>query len=179
MFMKKPLWRRMLSGFLFVSLTGVLLHYAYDWSGEGFYVAPFSGVNESTWEHMKLLFFPLFVWGLVESVFIAKKYPSFWCAKLVGILAGLVFIPVAFYTIRGVFGTSPDWVNISLFFVAAAVAFLTEAALLRRRNTPCPSPELALLLLCLLALLFVVFTWAPPAIPLFQDPITGGYGVTA
>ena len=41
---------------LSVSLLGTLLHFTYRWSGRNPLIAP---VNESVWEHMKLLFFPM------------------------------------------------------------------------------------------------------------------------
>ena len=45
-------------GFLVVGGMGLLLHYAFDWSGGSRFVAAFAGVNDSTWEHMKLLYLP-------------------------------------------------------------------------------------------------------------------------
>ena len=41
------LWQ--LFGFGVTALGGTLLHFLYDWLGEAVWIAPFSGVNESTW----------------------------------------------------------------------------------------------------------------------------------
>lgn len=46
-----------LAGFLTVSALGTLAHFAYEWSGKQLLAGAFCAVNESTWEHMKLLFF--------------------------------------------------------------------------------------------------------------------------
>ena len=54
--MKRTVWLWELVGLAYVSLVGTVLHFLYDWLGGAVWVAPFSGVNESTWEHMKLLF---------------------------------------------------------------------------------------------------------------------------
>ncbi len=164
-------------GFIFTSLAGVLLHFAYDWSGQSPLIAPFSGVNESTWEHMKLLFFPMLIFGLIESRFLRKDHPDFWCIKLYGTLFGLALIPIIFYTFNGVFGPSPDWYNITIYFQAAAAAYLLESTLFQKEEVPCLSPTLAFGILLLIAVSFGVFTWLPPKIPLFQDPITGQYGL--
>ena len=163
-------------GFVAVSFGGTLLHFLYDWLSESVLIAPFSGVNESTWEHMKLLYFPLLLFAFIERRFF-KERSDFWCVKLAGTLLGLTLIPVLFYTYNGVFGTSPDWINISIFFLAAAAVFLWETRLFNRRSLPCRHPLSALILLLFIGLLFVVFTFFPPHIPLFQDPITGGYGI--
>ncbi|MBQ7288188.1 MAG: hypothetical protein IJW78_00495 [Clostridia bacterium] len=168
------LWQ--FAGFSLVSLGGTLLHYLYDWTNQSVLIAPFSGVNESTWEHMKLLFFPMLIFALVQSRFF-KEYENFWCVKLIGIVFGLLMIPVLFYTYNGVFGRSPDWFNITIFFVAAAAAYLLEARLLKKDNIRCRRPWLAFAVICLIGILFVVFTFATPQIPLFKDPLTGTYGI--
>ena len=102
-------------GFVITSLGGTFLHFLYEWTGEAKWVAPFSGVNESTWEHMKLLFWPIFIFAIVQSFFF-KERRDFWNIKLRGILLGLALIPIIFYTYNGVIGPSPDWFNITIFF---------------------------------------------------------------
>ncbi|MBO5129159.1 MAG: hypothetical protein J6B95_02280 [Oscillospiraceae bacterium] len=124
---------------------------------------------------MKLLFWPLFLFALVQRLFF-KDQKNYWCVKLVGILLGLVLIPVLFYTYNGVFGKSPDWINIAIFYISAAAAFLLEYWLFKRGQLNCKRPWLAFAAICLIGVLFVVFTFAPPQIPLFQDPLTGTYG---
>lgn len=168
------LWQA--AGFAFSTLFGTLLHFLYDWTGGSILAAPFSGVNESTWEHMKLLFWPLFLFALVQRPFF-KDQENYWCVKLVGILLGLLLIPVLFYTYNGVFGKSPDWINIATFYITALIVFLFERWAFKDDQLQCRHPRLAFAGICLIGLLFVVFTFAPPQIPLFQDPITGTYGI--
>ena len=168
------LWQA--AGFAAVTFGGTILHFLYDWTGGSILVAPFSGVNESTWEHMKLLFWPLFLYALVQWLFF-KDQESYWCVKLVEILLGLVLIPVLFYTYNGVFGKSPDWMNIAIFYVTALLVFLFEGWAFKNDLRQCKHPCLAFAALCLIGVLFVVFTLAPPQIPLFQDPLTGTYGI--
>ena len=168
------LWQA--AGFALVTFGGTILHFLYDWTGGSILVAPFSGVNESTWEHMKLLFWPLFLFALVQRLFF-KDQKNYWCVKLTQILLGLVLIPVLFYTYNGVFGKSPDWINIAIFYVTAALVFLFEWWAFKRDWLPCKHPLLAFSVICLVGVLFVVFTFATPQIPLFQYPLTGTYGV--
>ena len=168
------LWQ--LFGFAVTALGGTLLHFLYEWLGEAVWVAPFSGVNESTWEHMKILFWPMLLFAIVQSFFFRER-EDFWCVKLRGILLGLGLIPVLFYTYNGVIGRSPDWINIAIFFVAAAIAYTYEARLLRAKALRCRSPKSAIAALCLIAALFVVFTFATPEIGIFKDPLTGTYGI--
>ena len=167
------LWQ--LVGFALSTLGGTLLHFLYDWTGGSILVAPFSGVNESTWEHMKLLFWPLFLFALIQRLFF-KEQKNYWCVKLAKILLGLVLIPVLFYTYNGVFGKSLDWINIAIFYITALLVFLFEWWAFKKNWLQCKHPRLSLVAICLIGMLFVVFTFAPPQIPLFQDPLTGTAG---
>ena len=162
------------TGFTFAVVFGSLLHFVFVWT-KSYALAPVSAVNESTWEHMKILFFPLLVFALVQSRY-ASEYPAFWWIKCIGILAGVVSIPILFYTYNGAFGESPDWVNISIFFLSAGIAFLVETHLFKTRFAP-SFAVVGLIILLIIGLLFAVFTFAPPKLPLFQDPITSRYGI--
>ena len=174
--MKKSIFIWQLIGFIFTGIMGVILHFLFDWTNQSVIVAPFSAVNESTWEHMKILFFPMFIFEFIENHYIGNKYENFWYAKFVGIVLGVASIPVLFYTVNGIFGMTADWVNIAIFFVAAAISFLFELRFLNKDVKTLKPSGKALLGLCLIALVFVVFTFAPPNIPLFEDPITKTYG---
>ena len=160
------------AGFAFCTLLGTLLHFLYDWTGA---FAIFSGVNESTWEHMKLLFWPLLLFAIFQRFFFREE--NYWHIKLVATVLGLTLIPVLFYTYNGMFGKSPDWVNIAIFYVAAGAAFLFEWWAFRKNLLQWKHPQLALGAMILIGILFTVFTFFPPQIPLFRDPVTGKYGV--
>ena len=104
-----------------------------------------------------------------------KEYENFWCVKLVGIGTGLILIPVLFYTYNGVIGKSPDWINIAIFFVSVAAAFFFETKLFKKDKLHCKYPLICFLAICLIGVLFIVFTFATPQIPLFLDPLTMTY----
>ncbi len=175
--MKRRLVHWQFAGFFITSLCGSLLHFLYEWTDQSIFIGLFSAVNESTWEHMKLLFFPLFIFALVQKHFF-KEYENFWWIKLSGIVTGLILIPVLFYTCNGVFGKTPDWVNIASFFVAAAITFILETSLFKKEISFCKKTWIPFFLICLIGILFVVFTFVTPKIPLFQDPLTGSYGIS-
>lgn len=174
--MKRTLGLWQLMGFAVTAFVGTILHFLYDWLGEAIWISPFSGVNESTWEHIKLLFWPMFIYAVVQSFFFGDR-KDFWCVKLRGILLGLVLIPVLFYTYNGVIGKSPDWINIAIFFISAAIAYIYETRLFNTEGLRCKSQRLALAALVGIAILFVIFTFATPEIGIFKDPITGSYGI--
>ena len=162
-------------GFAVTSILGTLLHFLYDLLGGAKWIAPFAATSESTFEHMKLLFWPMLLFGGVEYFFFRDR-ADFLCIKLRSILLGLALIPILFYTYNGAIGRSPDLVNIAIFFIAAAAAYHNETKMLLAPERPC-NARLSLVLLLVLTLLFLYFTQNPLKIGLFRDPITGNYGV--
>lgn len=168
--MKQSLSIWQFGGFVFTTLVGSILHFLFDWTNESSLVAPFSAINESTWEHMKLIYFPMLIFALFQSRFF-YEYKNFWCIKLIGIITALILIPMLFYTYNGALGKSSHFVNIGIFFVTAAISFILEWHLFKNTTLTCKRPWLPLIIICLIGLLFVVFTYSPPKIPLFNDPL--------
>ena len=167
--MKRDLFLWQFAGFVFTVLGGTLLHFLYNLTDQSVLVASFSATNESTWEHMKLLYFPMLIFALVQSRFFTD-YKFFWCTKLAGIVFGLTLIPVIFYTYNGAIGKSPDFVNIAIFFISALLAFLLEARLFKSETFNCSNQKLAFFIICFIGILFVLFTFITPKIPLFKAP---------
>ena len=169
-----PAWQT--AGFLFTAVFGTFLHFLFDLSGGSIPAALVSAVNESIWEHMKLIYVPMMLFGVVEYFSFGKTIPNFWCIKLTGLLAALVLIPVIYYSYTGIGGVNADWFNITIFFLAAGAAFYLETRLFQR-DRACPLPGwFCLGAMLLIGGLFLLFTFRPPHIPLFRDPISGSYG---
>lgn len=164
-----------LSRFLFISVLGVLLHFTYEWSGDNPIVALFSAVNESTWEHLKLLFFPMLLLTIIELLFTEKsQLPSnYLFARTIGIISGMAFIVIAFYTLTGVFAKLPDAVNITLYFLGVFLALCIENKI-NRGNSQNHSAFAAIVLLAL-TIAFFVFSKYPPSIGLFANPVLTGF----
>lgn len=169
--------RWQIRGFIFTCIAGVLLHFLFNWSGRSVLAAPFSAVNESIWEHMKLLFFPMFIFTLLESHYIGADYGNFFCVKLIGIAVGMALIPILYYTLNGMLGNLPDWVNIAIFFVCVFISYYVENRLFANNTISCSSPKTAIWILITIAIVFGIATFFPPKIPLFKDPVTGTYGI--
>lgn len=176
--MRKKLKRWEIAGFLFTAAMGPLLHFAYQWSGYSSLVGAFAAVNESTWEHMKILFVPLFVFTMIEFLIFAESYTNFFAVKGVSALVALTSIPTLYYTINGAFGKTPDFVNIAIYYVAAIVFFLLSFFLLTNGYLRGGWRQVAAFaLFWLLAFSYVYFTYRPLPLPLFTDPTTGTVGM--
>lgn len=176
--MRKRLFWWELAGALFTAVLGTLLHFTFQWSGGRDLAAAFSAVNESTWEHMKLLFFPMFLFSVVQVCLLGRNYPNFLAVRAASVVLGAALIPTLFYTYQGVLGYSVFWADIAVFLLADLGAFWLDFHLLgRNRLSSGWQQVLGLLLLWGLAFCFVWCTFRPPQLGLWQDPVTGLYGI--
>lgn len=165
-------------GFIFTLIFGTILHFAYEWSGNSPFVGIFSAVNESTWEHLKMLFIPMILFGIVEYFIYGKNLDNFIQIRFLSILLGMATIIVGFYTYSGVIGKNYLVIDILLFIAAVFLAYFFSYKMLQTdKFTSEQSKWLAILGILLLVLLSVVFTFSPPHIKLFFDTETGLYGL--
>ena len=160
---------------IFTFVLGALLHFTYQWSGENNIVAIFSSINESVWEHLKLLYFPMLLTIIIGYFYIGKNIPNFLCSKTLGILISMAFTIVFFYTYTGVLGKDIPIIDISSFFVATILGEVS-AYLLIINKFKCNN-IVAIIVLIAIFLSFIFFTYNAPNIGLFKDPITGKYGI--
>ncbi len=174
--MRKNIGIWQFSGLVIVFSVGSFFHFLYVLTN----FLPFaaiSSVNESTFEHMKILFFPMLFFAVFQSFYFKNDYSNFWTIKLKGTLIGVIFIPVLFYTLTGFFGTLGVFVNISIFFVSILIAYLYETKEFKLGSKKCKTEKLSIIIFIILAVLCVLFTFFPPKIPLFLDPVTKTYGI--
>ena len=161
---------------IFVIILGTLLHFTYEWSGNNTIVAFFSAVNESTWEHLKLLFYPMLLTTIIGYFYFGKKTTNFLCARLFGILTAILFTIVFFYTYTGVIGTNFAFIDISIFFIAVVLGELVSYKIFIS-SFKCNN-YIALFFIVVLLICFITFTFFTPKIGLFEDPVSGNYGRT-
>ncbi len=162
---------------IFTMILGTLLHFTYEWSGNNTFIASFSAVNESTWEHLKLLFYPMLLTTIIGFFYIGKGSKNFLCARLLGILSSLLFTIIFFYTYTGIIGTNFAFIDISIFFVAVLLGeFISYKILLS--SLKCNN-YVAIFFIIFLLICFITFTYFPIKIGLFKDPITNSFGINS
>lgn len=115
--MSKTLLKLDIIGFVFVSVIGTLAHFVFEWSGNNTVVGLFCPINESPWEHLKLIFFPYLIWT-VAQYFIMHKSKNIFPAKFIGVFVGMGITLSFFYTYTGIIGKNIDLLNIASFLSA-------------------------------------------------------------
>lgn len=163
---------------LFSLILGTLLHFTYEWSGENAFVGSFSAVNESVWEHLKLVFFPMLIAAIIEYFFVKDVSKNYVEAKTIGIFTAISFIVVAFFTYSGIIGTSLIVIDILIFILSIILGEYVAYRLMKRKDESTVATEvLAIIILTLLFIFFIIFTYLPPEVNLFRDVTTGLYGI--
>ena len=140
--------------FLIIGGVGTLLHFLYKWTGENALVGIFSAVNESTWEHLKLLFVSAVIYSAFEFFLYRKNTKNFWPAVTLGILAAMLTITTLFYTYSGILGFNVDFINILIYFISVIVFIKTKNKIIREETfTKKNAVVISLAIIAVLALL--------------------------
>jgi len=152
---------------IFVMVLGTLLHFTYKWSNNNMLVGIFSPINESIWEHLKLMFFPMLITIIIGYLYKGKDIDNYLSSKVIGTIVMLSFTIVFYYTYSGILGTNYTGVDVSIFFIAVALGQYVSYKLMKTKFHG--NNIIAIITLLALLLCFVVFTFFPPNIALFKD----------
>lgn len=156
-------------GVLIVSILGTGLHFLYEWSGNNRLFGFISPVNESTWEHMKLLYFPMLLYVFLGYLWFHGEISAFLEAGSLGIITGLCLIPTLFYTYTGILGFHTTFLDIAIYYISVILSFWV----FKESASRSPSKIRCLFrigVILLFGYLFVIFTDSPPDFGIFMVP---------
>ncbi len=164
-------------GTVFILISGSLLHFLYEWSGRNPFIGALTPVNESVWEHLKLVFLPGVALLVLESIFCkTSNRGSIIAGKTIGIFVMVFSILGGFY-LYTLFLSHNLIFDILLMFVAVALGQFASYRVSRSKAVSPFLATIALFLLISLGFAFVAFTFWPPLLEPFRDSITGAYGI--
>lgn len=157
---------------LFTLIVGTLLHFTYEWSGNNQIVGTFSAINESTWEHLKLIFFPMLVFAIFEGTRVYNETNNYIEAKTIAIVFGMLFITVFFYTYTGIIGKNFAVLDIGSFVIATILSEFISYKIMKKESFSTRKTRIiSVIILILITIMFVFFTFNPPNINYFRDPV--------
>jgi hypothetical protein len=157
---------------------GSTLHFWFEWTDFWRPMALIAAVNESTWEHFKMAFWPGLFFALIEYPFLRDETNNFIVAKFTGLLAIPIITAILFYGYTSLTGTHLLWADVIIFIVSVIGGQWISLIILTRTGVWRPSVEkLALVGLILMIFAFSTLTYFPRKHFLFEDPRTGEYGI--
>ena len=161
-------------GILVVCLLSVPLHFVYEWTGENTFAGLFTPLNESIWEHLKLVYWPLLIWWIVGYLIYRNKKDlslSRWLtAAAVSILISMTFIVSWYYVWTEAFDIHSSILDVGSLFVAVPISQLVAIHVYKFIQPRRVYLLLSALMLTALAVLFFWFTFYSPDMPLFIPP---------
>jgi hypothetical protein len=169
-----------IGGFFFILVFGTGLHFAFELTNLWTPAALFASVNESTWEHLKMVFWPGFIFFLVQYHFLKGRVSNYWTAKALCLFIMPLVIAIGWYAAVSLLGENIFSVNIALFVGAIFTGQLVSYRLLTAGKIVVKNPYYAIFAILLLTFAFASFTYFPPKIFLFEHmdlANTGQYGI--
>lgn len=165
-------FKKNIIAFIVISVLGTLSHFVYEWSGDNSFLGLFFPVNESVWEHLKLLFFPTLIYSLAEYLLTKEKPKNYLSALAISIFCGIFTIIAIYYIANGIIGYDVEFINIASYYVGVIVMLCKKNKILSNGKYYSKMANLIFgIILALTALLFMVWSYNPPSIGIFTPPM--------
>lgn len=160
-------------------VAGSVTHFVYEFTGSNYLAGLITAVNESVWEHTKMIVWPFILWWFIYYVWKGKSHSinsrKWFSSCLVSIITGIVVIPLLFYFYTEAFGAEIVWIDILILLVADIIAQLIGLHYYRHGRGY--NSKLIIVLILAVAVVYMLFTRFTPHIPMFQDSVNGTYGI--
>jgi hypothetical protein len=177
------LWE--ITGGLVIFFAGSFLHFLFELSGFAVVAAPFASVNESTWEHLKLFYWPALLFAVVQHAYTRHQVNNFWAAKGASIVLTPLVIAVGFYAYVGVvlpiYGKGTLIGTLITAAIGVALGQVASYRLLTGVRRGRVAHVLGVSAILAMGAAFMLFTFFPPRIFLFENffgyVYDGGFGI--
>ena len=161
---------------ILVCILGTLFHFTYELSNHNKYVALFSAVNESTWEHIKIALSSTFILSLFDG-FIYGFEANYFYAKALSLMCVILIIPVIFYTYTFFLKKSILLVDILIFYIDIIISQVVFYISLNTIKMLFYINYFSLIVIFIIFSIYLIGTLLPFKNFLFKDPITKKYGI--
>ena len=91
-----------------------------------------SPLNESLWEHMKVMFFSGFIFMIIEIFLKVSENKNFFIAKFFSLISLTFSIPMLYYTYSSFIGKSVPFINLIIDICAATISQYVSYKILNR-----------------------------------------------
>ncbi|KPJ54796.1 hypothetical protein AMJ47_03565 [Parcubacteria bacterium DG_72] len=163
-------------GAIFTIFLGSFFHFIYELSGFFKPVALIGAVNESTWEHLKIAFWPAFIFAIIEYFSYGKNQKNFYFAKAKELYI-IPFLIIVFFYGYAVFIEHNLFLDIFIFVLAIIIGYIVSYKILVWQRDFSKYKILAVGLIIIAVVAFSLLSYFPIENFLFLDPVIGSYGI--
>ncbi len=155
-----------------------LFHFLYEWFPNPVFAVLFP-VNESIWEHMKLLYSGFFFWSIIEYFLIKKfniKINNYILNTFIVMMTTVIVYLIIYLPLYDVIGESMI-ISIGLLIIIIVLAELFSYYLLKIERQDSPLNKASIVLITLGYLVFASLTFNPIKNYIFYDTHHHKYGI--
>ncbi len=163
-------------GTIFIILIGSFSHFLYDLTNHNKFVGFFTAVNESTWEHLKLVIFPTLIWMCIEYHFYFNNLNYFF-SRFLSLIIMLLIIPVIFYGYTFFTKKPILFIDISSFIISIVVGQFIFNIMINMSFNSNIYNHMGIIGLVVIFIVYITNTYVPLKNFLNKDPLTNEYGI--
>ena len=131
------------------------VNFLYEFSDYNPFLALIVPVNESVWEHLKLVFFPVLFLTIAEHSLRRPNPSMLFASRFVGVIFAMAAITVLFYLYTFIAGRSILLLDILIYFTGICLCYIASSNLFPRFRRADPMKIFFLLVpFCTFILLF-------------------------
>ena len=160
-----------------IFILSFISHFMYDILPNNIFSIIFP-VNESIWEHMKLISTPVLIFCIFEYILYKKKdieFNNFILSYSISIIIGIIFYLIIYLPIHYIFGHSLLVAIIILFMTFILVEYISYYIMSYKKIKY--GNIIGFIIIILLYIMFGYLTYNPPLIDLFYDTSKNIYGI--
>lgn len=154
-------------------LVASLLHFLYELTGFQSWAPLFGSVNESTFEHLKLFYWPAFAYALVQHAYTRHQVNNFWWAKAAAIITAPLVLMLAFYFYLGIslpiYGRGFLWADIGTGVLGVLAGNIVAYRIMTSPEMGKAFSRAGFAICVALGVMFIAFTYYPPRVFIFEN----------
>lgn len=165
------------TGTIVIFLLGSFIHFGYELTNKINIFTAIFAVNESVWEHSKLTFWAPLIYALIEYFFIGNLYPNFFISKTLSAIITTIAMISLFYTYCGITGHHSLIVDLIIYEISIIIGLIISYKINTIPQLPYFFNKASIFLIVISIIIFYIFSYTPPKLPLFKCDVTGKYGI--
>ena len=165
-------------GVIVIFVFTVLYHFLYELLPNPVF-AIFFPVNESIWEHMKLLYSGLLSWGIIEYFILKKKqipYKNYVSTLFITMITSIMIYLIMYLPLYNAFGENMI-ISITLLIIVIIIEQILSYYLLNYSKENKTLNKVSILLIVLGYVTLTSLTYNPPRNYILYDTVENKYGI--
>ncbi len=166
-------------GITFIFLFSFITHNLYDWFPTTL-TSIFFPVNESIWEHQKMIFITVLIWGLIEHLLLKKfgiKHKNIISATFISAISNVIIFLTLYTPVHIILGHN-FILTLFVYLITIIISQVIGYHILKTRHRLKTLNLFSIILTPIVFFIFGLFTYYPPNCEiLFYDEYNDMHGI--